>query len=124
MIVGNDQKLGIIFADDDAGTAAFCLLGDGFPAVAVTKHIKIILHLLYRLIRYGNDRRHDGFCDIGNIQAAFRIGSAGKGSGFHKACGGALCGRGVGILRCSVVTGYIIYPLKGSGSHSAEQRCT
>ena len=85
MIIGDYQQFRIIFPNDNTGTAAFCFLGNGFSAVAVTEQAEIILYLLYRFVCNGYNGGHYGLCNIGNIQAALSVSSTRKRGGLQKA---------------------------------------
>ena len=76
MIVGSDQKLAVILADDDTGTAALNLLLSG-KSVAESEVSVIILNFLHRLGGDGYNEFHRLFRDIGNIQASFGLRASG-----------------------------------------------
>ena len=66
MVIGDDQKLGVILSDDDTGTAACGLLGLRSLGT-VTEHAEVVLYFLYGLVCDGDDRRHCVFRNRGNI---------------------------------------------------------
>lgn len=55
MVIGDDQKLGVILSDDDTGTAACGLLGLRSLGT-VTEHAEVVLYFLYGLVCDGDDR--------------------------------------------------------------------
>ena len=55
MVIGDDQKLGVILSDDDTGTAACGLLGLRSLGT-VTEHAEVVLYFLYGLVCDGRGR--------------------------------------------------------------------
>ena len=69
MIVGCDQKLGIVLTNDNTGTASlyFSLLRR--VSTVLTKHSVVVLNLFYRFGCNGNDTWHCLFYNIRYIKA-------------------------------------------------------